>query len=75
MINVMENKVLGPIIQQQFELGRSEGAKNLLQALLTRKFGPLPAWASEKLHAAAYEEWIAWGMRALHTTTLEKTLR
>jgi hypothetical protein len=91
MINVMENKVLGPMLQQQFEQaerkGRSEGMQqgmqqgllegrvNLLQEQLTEKFGSLPGWAVQRLHAASAEELHAWAKRVLRSTTLEDTLR
>jgi predicted transposase YdaD len=87
MINVMENKVLGPIMQQQFELGeqkgrnegrsegRSEGRQAVLQELLTEKFGSLPAWAVQRLQAGSAEELHSWTKRVLLSTTLEDTLR
>lgn len=78
MINVMENKVLAPIIQQQYEegqrKGRSEGQQDLLQGMLRQKFGPLPEWAIDRLHAASAEELSVWAMRILDSTTLEETL-
>ena len=79
MINVMENKVLGPMLRQQFEeaerKGRSEGMLDLLQEQLTEKFGSLPGWAVQRLHAASAEELHAWAKRVLRSTTLEDTLR
>jgi hypothetical protein len=79
MINLMENKVLGPLILKQFEEGRSEGRQEgrqgLLQDLLTEKFGNLPAWAAQRLHGASAEELNVWAKRILHSTTLEDTLR
>ncbi len=83
MINVMENKVLGPMLQQQFEQaerkGRSEGILegrlDLLQEQLTEKFGSLPGWAVQRLHAASAEEWHGWAKRVLRNTTADQTLR
>lgn len=91
MINVMENKVLGPLIRQQFEEGerkgrtegqqlgrlegKLEGRLDLLQEQLTEKFGSLPAWALQRLHAASAEELHSWAKRVLRSTTLEDTLR
>ena len=79
MINLMENKVLGPIIQQQFEQGerkgRSEGQQDLLQEQLTEKFGSLPVWAHQRLRGASAEDLHAWAKRILRSTTLEDTLR
>ena len=83
MINVMENKVLGPLIRQQFEQGeqkgrsegRQEGRQNLLHELLTEKFGSLPEWVLHRLQAASTEDLHTWAKRVLGSTTLENTLR
>lgn len=79
MINLMENKVLAPLILKQFEAGRSEGRQegrqDLLQEQLIEKFGALPGWALERLHGASAEDLHAWAKRILHSVTLEETLR
>ena len=79
MINVMENKVLAPLMLQQYEKGRDEGVQEGVQAvlveLLTERFGALPAWAVSRIDSAASEELHAWVKRVLHGTSLEDTLR
>jgi len=75
MINLMENKVLGPLIRQQFEQGERKGQQDLLQELLTEKFGSLPVWAQQRLQGASAEDLHAWAKRILRSTTLEDTLR
>ena len=79
MIDLMENKVLGPLFLKQIELGRSEGRQEgrqgLLQEQLTEKFGPLPPWAAQRLQAATAEDLHTWAKRVLHGATLEDTLR
>ena len=75
MINLMENKVLGPLIRQQLQQGRSEGQQDLLQELLADKFGSLPVWALQRLQGASPEDLLAWAKRILRSTTLEDTLR
>ena len=91
MINLMENKVLGPLIRQQFEQGeqkgrsegeqkgrsegRQEGRQDLLLEQLTEKFGSLPVWALKRLESASSENLHAWAKRILSGTTLEETLR
>ena len=78
MIDLMENKVLAPLILQQYEKGRDEGLQQgmqrLLGELLTEKFGGLPAWAGERLQAASDEELHRWAKRVLHAASLEETL-
>ncbi len=82
MIDLMENKVLAPLILQQYEKGRDEGLQQgvqqgmqgLLGELLMEKFGTLPAWAGERLQAASDEELHRWAKRVLHAASLEETL-
>jgi hypothetical protein len=78
VINLMENKVLAPLILQQYEKGRIEGHQEalsgMLAELLTEKFGPLPAWADARLKSASGEELHRWAKRMLHAASLEDTL-
>jgi hypothetical protein len=83
MINLLENKVLGPMILQAEEIGRikgieqgiEQGMNTLLQELLTEKFGALPEWAIQRLQTASADQLHAWAKRLLHEDTLESTLR
>ncbi|MBL8240116.1 MAG: DUF4351 domain-containing protein, partial [Bryobacterales bacterium] len=79
MINVMENKVIGPLIQQGERKGHSEGKQegrqDILREQLTDRFGTLPAWALQRLKSASADDLSAWAKRILHSTTLEDTLR
>jgi hypothetical protein len=79
MINLMENKVVGPMILQAEQKGRSEGRQEgmqgLLLDLLREKFGALPEWATERLRSASSEELHVWAKRVLHSASLEETLQ
>jgi len=80
MINVMENKVLGPLILQRMEQkgrseGNQEGRQDLLQEQLSEKSGTLPVWVVQRLQAASAEDLHTWAKRILRATTLEETLR
>lgn len=83
MIDLMENKVVGPMILQAEQRGRNEGRQEgrqegmqgLLLDLLTEKFGLLPEWATQRLHAASAGELQIWAKRVLHSASLEETLR
>jgi len=79
MIDLMENKVVGPMILQAEQKGRSEGRQEgrqgLLLDLLTEKFGSLPAWATQRLQAASAADLQVWAKRVLHSASLEDTLR
>ncbi len=89
MINVLENKVIGPLILQAEEKGRTEGLtegirqgtqlgmqqglRSVLSGQLTEKFGPLPAWAAARLQSASTAELELWASRILQARTLEDT--
>lgn len=83
MIDLMENKVVGPLILEAERKGRSEGRSEgmqvgmygLLLEQLTEKFGAVPEWALERLQAASAEELHTWAKRILRCTTLDETLR
>jgi hypothetical protein len=55
-------------------LGRAEGRAALLQRLLARRFGALPAEATERLSTATIDELDAIGERLLSAATLEEAL-
>jgi predicted transposase/invertase (TIGR01784 family) len=54
--------------------GRVEGQLNLLERLLTRKFGPLPPQAHQTLANASEAELLDYAERMLTATTLESLL-
>lgn len=90
MIDLMENKVLGPLIQQRFqqglergleqgleqglEKGRNQGQRLFLLEQLNEKFGEVPLWASERVKHASEAEIHAWGRRILRSSSLDETL-
>ena len=52
------------------ERGRQEGEATLLRRLLTRRFGPLPTWAEERLTQASLLELERWADRLLEASQL-----
>jgi len=54
--------------------GLSEGRNHLLRRQLERRFGPLPAWAMEKLRDANAATLDDWGLRLLDSSSLEEAL-
>jgi hypothetical protein len=64
--------------KQYIGLGRAEGELHgraaLLQRLLTRRFGALPAKAAERLSTATIDELDAIGERLLTAESLDKAL-
>jgi hypothetical protein len=62
MIDIMENKVLGPAILQ--------GEATILAAQLEERFGTLPVWVAEKLGNAKEADLMLWAKRVLSVQTL-----
>ena len=79
MIDIAENKVLGPVYLQGREEGREEGLLqgqlDLLRLQIERKFGTLPEWVEQKLSQSSTQEIEAVGVRVLDATTLEDLFR
>ena len=67
MIDIMENKVLGPAILK--------GEATMLARLLEKRFGTLPDWVTEKLESAKEPELMAWGERVLSAQTLNDVFK
>ena len=51
--------------------GRLEGESKLLRKQLERRFGTLPAWASDKLNSATEKDLEFWAETVLSATCLE----
>ena len=52
--------------------GRREGETKFLRRLLTRRFGPLPSWAEERLNQASETELEEWGDRVLECQSMKE---
>lgn len=82
MIDIMENKILGPAIRQGLEQGREEGRqegraaerREILRDLLQDRFGKLPSWAESKLQAASLDTLKAWSLQVHRTDSLDHLL-
>lgn len=53
------------------EKGRQEGEVFVLTRLLTRRFGSLPGWVTERLAQASQEDLEQWVERVLDAQRLE----
>jgi hypothetical protein len=58
--------------QEWKDQGRQEGEAKLLRRQLTRRFGPLPSWAEERLGPAGETELEEWGDRVLECRSLKE---
>jgi len=54
--------------------GLQEGETKVLRRQLTRRFGPLPSWAEERLGQAGEAELEAWADRVLECQSLRDVL-
>ena len=81
-VDLKENAVIRPLIEQGRQEGRQEGKqegrqegrRDLLLDQLNEKFGALPAWASTRVHAASSEQLELWARRLLHVNVIEDVL-
>ncbi len=60
--------------QDGIQIGEQRGEAALLMRLLQRRFGDLPAWASEKIAKAKSPALEEWSLRILEAPTLESAL-
>jgi len=60
--------------QSIFAKGEAKGEAKSLKRLLTRRFGPLPTWATERIDAAAIAALDAWLEKIFDTQSLEDLL-
>ena len=72
MIDIMENKVLGPAVLR----GVHQGQTTVLTVLLKQRFGnKLPAWVPDKLEGASARQLLAWSNRVLTAKTLDAVFK
>jgi Domain of unknown function (DUF4351) len=58
-------------IEKGLQQGLQQGEVIMLKRLLTRRFGPLPAWAEQRLEQASPQELEGWADRVLEAQRLE----
>ena len=63
MIDLMENKVIGPWILK--------GEAKILLIQIEERFGPVPAWVYEKFEGSKEEQYAAWARRLLTADSLD----
>jgi len=67
MVDIMENKVLGPAVLK--------GEATMLSTVLSEKFGPLPEWVPAKMQGASEKQLLRWGKKVLTAKSLEAVFR
>jgi hypothetical protein len=68
--DIMDHKVLG----REYKRGWADGEMRMLRRQLEKRFGPIPAWAEERLGGRSAEDLEALGIRLLEAPSLEELL-
>ena len=68
--DIMDNKVFGPLIRQGMEQGRLEEGTIILRRQIAKRFGPLPAWADERLAKLSVTELEDLSLRVLDAPSI-----
>jgi predicted transposase YdaD len=82
VVDLMDNVIFRERYERGVAEGRAEGLSEgeakgraeVLQTLLTKRFGKLPAWAQERLAGATKEQIESWTLDLLDAQTLEAAL-
>ena len=82
IIDLMENEIIGPAIRRGLEQGLEQGQKQgleqgeqrLLRLVIEKRFGPIPAWANDKLTTLTTAEMETLCQRIFDAPTLEALL-
>jgi Domain of unknown function (DUF4351) len=82
-IDLLENEVIGPAYKKGLEegelkgelKGKLEGELKIIRQLMEKRFGPIPAWAEERLAARSAAGLEELSGRILDVTSLEDFLR
>ncbi len=67
LANIEDHKIIGPALRE----GRRQGAEEVLRALLSKRFGPVPEWAERRLSDLPVSELDDVAVRLLDAPTLE----
>ena len=73
-VDLKENAVVRPLIEEGRQEGQQEGRRALLLDLLAEKFGAVPAWAAQRVQSASIDQLDQWARKVLHNTTLDDIL-
>jgi hypothetical protein len=72
--DIMDHPVIGREIRRGMERGREEGERHLVLRQAEKRFGPIPAWAKQKIEAISGADLEAVGLRLLDVRSIEELL-
>ncbi len=83
IVDVMQNKILGPEIRKALKQGRKEGVREgreqgqltLLTRMIEARFGPLPHWAKRRLSEMPAAEFERLGLSMINASSLKELLK
>ena len=70
-VNILENKVLG----REYKKAVQTGELKVLRCLINQRFGPIPAWAEDRLTSYSEDELDALTRRTLNAQSLKDLLK
>lgn len=70
-VNILDNKVLG----REYKKGVRVGQLKVLRRQINQRFGPIPAWAEERLISYSDDELDALTLRTLDAQSLNDLLK
>jgi len=73
--DIMDNPIIGPRIRARMREGIEIGRREMVRQQVEKRFGAIPAWASQKLDAMSSAELQDTGLRLLDAPDLEGLLR
>jgi hypothetical protein len=74
-IDILENEVLGREYKRGLHEGEVIGELTVLRRQLEKRFGPIPAWAEQRLAARTKDELEELSVRVLDAPTIEDLLK
>lgn len=78
MQDLMENKVIGPMLQGKYAEGQRAGeqvGRRMLRLMLESRFGPITRETEEKINLATEAELALWAVRVLSAETAAEIFR
>jgi hypothetical protein len=73
--DIMDHKVLGREFKRGLHEGELIGELAILRRQVEKRFGPIPAWAEQRLSAGSKDELEDLSVRILDAPTIEDLLK
>jgi hypothetical protein len=74
-LDIMDHEVIGPWIRQGMEQGRAQATREIVRRQIEKRFGPIPAWAEQRLIESSPSATEDLAMKVIDAPTLEELFR